>query len=218
MLLVLKFTPIGGWLTEENLEALLSAAGPWARVVFVFVYAILIALWIPGTVITFAGATIFGLWAIPLNYLGAILGAALGFGTARRVGGDALETVIGDKWAAGQRYRELMGSRGFEAMLYLRLIPTPYNAISYLAGLSTMSFRSFISGTAIGIIPGSIAFTYLLDILAQALRGDWGVLLTWRALLAAALYGAALSIPYFVNQGRKRFGWFASLDAAERDA
>lgn len=208
-LVVIKFTPVGGWLSEESLSALVASFGPLAAPVFVIVFAVLLSLWVPGTVLTLAGAAIFGVWAIPLNYLGSVGGAVLGFLMGRQLGSNTLEQVFGERLAAGGQYRAILESRGFESVLYLRMIPTPYNLISYLAGLSPISLRQYTAATAIGIIPASIAFTFLLETgLRVARSGSWGELWTPRVIGAVSLYGVALCIPLVLRWGRRRFGWF----------
>ncbi|WP_397333710.1 TVP38/TMEM64 family protein [Ornithinimicrobium sp. INDO-MA30-4] len=45
------------------------------------------------------------------------------------------------------------------AILTLRLIPiVPFTAINYGAGLSSVRFRDYFFGSALGMIPGSIAY------------------------------------------------------------
>lgn len=214
--LAIRFTPLGDWLSEESIGAAVRSFGPFAPAVFVVVFAVLLALWVPGTVLTLAGAAIFGVWAIPLNYAGSLLGAVLGFLLGRRVGEDTLEHLLGARWSAGSRYRRLLEERGFESVLYLRMIPTPYTLISYLAGLSPVSLRTYTLATAIGIIPASIAFTFLLETAVRVVRaGEWSALATPRVVGAVALYAVALSIPFVLELGRRRFGWFAKVADAE---
>lgn len=211
-LLALRFTPLGDWLSEESLAALVASFGPFAAPAFVLLFGVLLALWVPGTVLTLAGAAIFGVWAIPLNYLGSVLGGVLGYLLGRRLGADTLEHLFGARMAAGGPYRKILESRGFESVLYLRMIPTPYNLISYLAGLSPISLRSFALATSIGIIPASIAFTFLLETGLRVMRsGAWGELLSARVFGAVSLYGVALSIPFVLQWGRRRYGWFARV-------
>ena len=216
--LAIRFTPLGEWLSEESLGAAISAFGPLAPVVFVAVFAVLLAFWVPGTVLTLAGAAVFGVWAIPLNYLGSLLGAVLGFLLGRRAGEDTLEHLLGARWSAGSRYRRLLEERGFESVLYLRMIPTPYTLISYLAGLSPISLRTYTLATALGIIPASIAFTFLLETAIRVVRaGEWSALASPRVVGAIALYAVALSIPFVLEFGRRRFGWFAKVAVPEDD-
>ncbi len=203
---------------EENIQAMLDAVGPGAAPAFVVLYAVLIALWVPGTIMTVAGAAIFptGL-AIVLNYTGAVGGAALGFVIARRLGGDALDATFGDRSPLYTRYRGAMAARGFETILYLRLIPTPYNALSWLAGMSPMSLARFTAATALGIVPGSLAITYLADAFADAFfAGDWSAFVSVRTLSAIALFAGVAAIPTAIRQARARWNWFGGIPEAPK--
>ncbi len=213
VLAALRVTPLGELLVEENIQAMLDAVGPGAAPAFVVLYAVLIALWVPGTIMTVAGAAIFptGL-AIILNYAGAVCGSALGFVIARRLGGDALDATFGDRSPLYARYRGAMETRGFETILYLRLIPTPYNALSWLAGMSPMSLARFTAATAIGIVPGSVAITYLADAFADAFfAGDWSAFVSVRTLSAMALFAGVAAIPTAIRVARERWSWFGGI-------
>jgi uncharacterized membrane protein YdjX (TVP38/TMEM64 family) len=50
----------------------------------------------------------------------------------------------------------------------LRLLPVvPFNALNYVFGLSSVRRRDHAVGTAIGILPGSVAFVALGDSIAD---------------------------------------------------
>ncbi len=52
--------------------------------------------------------------------------------------------------------------RGFVTLMFLRLIPiAPFDPINYGAGLTSMSYRTFIAGTAFGIIPALLVYVFL---------------------------------------------------------
>ena len=219
LIVVAQFTPLAEWLSEESLTEVLRWFGPWAAPAYVALSAVLLALWVPGTALTFLGAALFGkIGAMPLNYLVAVIGGWLGFATARLIGGDALLVVIGDRWALARKYHHWMTQRGFEAVLYARIIPTPYNLVSYIAGLSGVSNRSFITATAIGILPGSLAMTFLIGNILEAIRArDVMILATPTMALAVGLYAATLSIPYWISVGRRRYGWFSEASSVSAD-
>ena len=47
-------------------------------------------------------------------------------------------------------------------MLYLRLFPiVPFNALNYAAGVTAVTRRDYVVGTAIGIVPGAFAYAAL---------------------------------------------------------
>ncbi len=220
MILIFKYTPLREFLTEEHAAQVVEGLGIGAAPVWILGYAILIALWIPGTPLTLIGAAVFGpIAAIPLNYAGAVLGSSLGHTIARLVGGDSLQSLLSARFPRFGDYQRVLERRGFEAVLYLRLIPTPYTLISWLGGLSPVGLGRFSLATAIGILPGSISFTYLLGMGVEFARTkDAGLFFEPLTLGAIGLYAFALSIPALLAVARRRWGWFAGVAEATEAA
>ncbi len=55
-----------------------------------------------------------------------------------------------------------MHQRGFVALLYARLVPiVPFGLLNYAAGMTGISLRRYVAATAIGIVPGTVAYTAL---------------------------------------------------------
>jgi uncharacterized membrane protein YdjX (TVP38/TMEM64 family) len=85
-----------------------------------------------------------------LSFIGSLLGASLGFWLARTLGqawAQPKMTKLG-KWGA------LLRGNSFSAVLLSRLIPVlPSAAVNYAAGLSLMTFPSFLLATLLGKIP-----------------------------------------------------------------
>ena len=74
---MVRFTGVREFLTVEKLGAWLSAAGVWAPLAFILVYAVGVCLFIPGTLLTALGAAIFGpYWGFIYVWVAAMLGAA----------------------------------------------------------------------------------------------------------------------------------------------
>ena len=85
-----------------------------------------------------------------LSLTGSLLGASLGFWLARTLGqawAQPKMTKLG-KWGA------LLRGNSFTVILLSRLIPVlPSAAVNYAAGLSLMTFPSFLLATLLGKIP-----------------------------------------------------------------
>jgi uncharacterized membrane protein YdjX (TVP38/TMEM64 family) len=137
---------------------------------FVLVYAVVAAFGLPATPFTLAGGAIFGtvLGSI-LNWSGAVLGAIGSFFLAKVLGHDALRRLLGQK---ATKLQGLVERGGFATMFRLRLLPVvPFNVLSFAAGLAGMPFRAYVLGTALGIIPGTIVYTYFADSLISGAAG-----------------------------------------------
>lgn len=173
---------------------------PFIAPLFVATYALATAFALPGSLLTIAGGAIFGFeLGVVLNWLGASVGATLAFLLARTLGLDAVHRLLG---ARAGRLGQLAGSHGFVAVLRLRLIPVvPFNMLNFAAGLAGVRFRDYLLGTLIGLVPGTMVYTYFADAL---LTGASGV--RREALVQLFVAGALLVALSFVPALARRLG------------
>jgi uncharacterized membrane protein YdjX (TVP38/TMEM64 family) len=102
-------------------------------------------------------------WGAVLNTIGANLGASAAFWVARRLGREAVQQFLG---ARLERLDRVSAEQGFWWLLRLRLIPVvPFNLLNVAAGLTAMPWRMFAAATAIGILPGTLVYTFFADAL-----------------------------------------------------
>jgi len=123
-----RFTEQGRSISPEYVLDSIDSHGPvTARLIYVAVYIVGTVLLLPGTVLSFAGAVLFGAYEGTLyTWMGAVVGATLAFLLARWLGRDFVERLFGGRFAAfDQRIRE----HGFTGLLVIRLLPVfPFNA------------------------------------------------------------------------------------------
>ncbi len=179
LVLVLAAVALGAWkaglLDLRDPEALLAAverarAVPYIAVVFVLAYMVVATFGLPATPFTLAGGILFGTGlGSGLNWLGATLGATGTYMLARAVGGDALRGLLGSQAA---RLDLRAGERGFGTLLRLRLLPViPFNALSLTAALSGIPLRPYVAATGLGILPGTVIYTYFAGSLVGGVSG-----------------------------------------------
>lgn len=186
-------------ITPQELEKLLRGTGAWAAVVYIGLFALLPAFFFPVAVLALAGGLAFGLfWGSIYTFAGAMLNCTLMFFLARNLGRTSVEALVrkrlSHKWQ--QRLAGAGESRGFWLLVILRLIPAvPYNLINYAFGLSDMPFSTYLLASAVGIIPGTLAFINVGDhALEPGTPGFWlalallALLLTVTALLGKKLF------------------------------
>lgn len=137
-----------------------DAAGRWGPVLFFALYAALSLIPVPKALLTAAGGVLFGLWAgAALSFSGALVGAILSFAVGRLLGRDAVDRLIRGRLA---RVDALLADHGLSAVLIVRLVPVvPFTAINYASGLSRIRFRHYVLGSALGMVPGSLAYAAL---------------------------------------------------------
>jgi uncharacterized membrane protein YdjX (TVP38/TMEM64 family) len=190
---------LGSLVTPQQLQGAVSSCGNWAALAYIGLFALLPAFFFPVAVLALAGGLLFGLWWGSLyTFLGAILNCTIMFLLARYAGREQVEQLMKRKlsplWQS--RLQSLNSSGGFLLLVILRLIPAvPYNLINYAFGLTAMSYRTYILASAIGIVPGTLAFINIGD---KAL--DMGSSDFW---IAMGLLGLLLIITGFM--GKKCF-------------
>jgi uncharacterized membrane protein YdjX (TVP38/TMEM64 family) len=61
-----------------------------------------------------------------------------------------------------ERVEEVLRSSGVSAVVVARLTPVlPFTIVNYGAGVSALSLRDFVVGTAVGIVPGTVGYAAL---------------------------------------------------------
>ena len=157
----------GTAVTPQQLQEAIERCGNWAAIAYIGLFALLPAFFFPVAVLALAGGLLFGLfWGSVYTFIGAILNCTLMFLLARYAGREKVEALIQKKLSPvwQQRLQNLNSSGGFALLVILRLIPAvPYNLINYAFGLTAMPWRTYIIGSAIGIIPGTLAFINIGD-------------------------------------------------------
>jgi uncharacterized membrane protein YdjX (TVP38/TMEM64 family) len=148
---------------KENRDSLLAftdANFAAAVGIFIVAYAIVTGLSLPGAVIlTLGGGFLFGATLATLFVnLGATTGATLAFLTARYLLRDTVEQKFG-KWLGP--FQEGFAKNAFSYLLTLRLIPLfPFFVVNLVSGLTRVNVGTYVTATAIGIIPGSFVYAY----------------------------------------------------------
>jgi len=199
---VARHTEIGRSITSERITEGIKATGPTtARVIYVAVYIVGTVLLLPGLLLSFVGAVLFGAWEGTLwTWVGATLGATLAFFTAKALGRGAIEGLRGGRL---QALDERLRQDGFTGLLMLRLVPLfPFNFLNFGCGLTAIGTRDYVLATAIGILPGTFVYQYLFATLGRKVL-DEGVswsdfaqpeVLTALGLFAAFLIGTKLIV------------------------
>ena len=197
----MRYSPVKDYLTAEALQQFLSAAGLWAPVVFMFVYAAGVCLFVPGTLLTGLGAAIFGAyWGFVYVWIGAMLGASLAFLIGRTLGRDFAASLFGDKL---KKYDDAIHRNGFATVLYLRLVYFPFTPMNFGMGLTSVSFKDYVFGTGLGILVGTFIFTFFIGTLKDVwVSGDWGQLLSFKVFFSIGLFVFSFFIPKLIKKVR----------------
>jgi uncharacterized membrane protein YdjX (TVP38/TMEM64 family) len=179
----------------EQVRGAADSAGTTGVLVFVAGYAALTLTPMPKNVLSVAAGLTWGFaGGSLLVYLGALLGATLAFVVGRYLGRDAVERFTGARVA---RVDELLRRHGLATVIGARLIPVlPFTVINYTAGLTAVRRGDYALGTALGIIPGTLAYVAI---------GAFGFELGWPFWLAVGgLGGLSVTGLLLANRARRR--------------
>jgi len=167
----------------ESVRRLVDALqdSAWGVLAYMGVYILRPLVLFSAAVLTVAGGFLYGPWlGLAIVLVASNASAMLAFGIGRWFGTGAL--------AEGNRlegYATRLRNRSFETVVILRLLLVPYDLVSYLAGFLRIRAVPFIAGTALGSLPGTVAFVLFG---ASVERFDGGVpSLDVRVLAASAV-------------------------------
>lgn len=167
---------------------------------FIFVY-LSTAFFIPGAIVlTLAAGFLFGTvpGAIYVN-AGATAGATIAFLLSRYFIGGWIQRKYEKQMSA---FNKEISRHGHNYLLTLRIIPIlPFFVINYLAGLTEISLKKFIWTTSLGMLPGSLIYSFAGQQLAT-IDSVQGILSTKLVLSFVLLAVLALS-PVIMHYIRK---------------
>jgi uncharacterized membrane protein YdjX (TVP38/TMEM64 family) len=126
------------------------------------------------------------------------------------------------KVAVHPRFRALdaaVAGQGFKIVLLTRLSPVfPFNLLNYAFGLTRVSFRDYVLGSCIGMLPGTILYVYIgstIGALADVVAGKIDRSPAQQALFYAGL-AATLAVTVVVTRTARRA--LAQAVPGDRDA
>jgi uncharacterized membrane protein YdjX (TVP38/TMEM64 family) len=164
------------------------------------VYVLATAFSVPGgLVLSLTMGFLFGRWVgTVLIVIAATIGATLVFSAARYLFADAARRRMG---ALGEKINAGFTENALNYLLFLRLVPLfPFFLVNLAPAFTTISLRTFVLGTLIGIIPGSFVFANLGQTLGRidSLAG----LLSMETIAAFILLGLLALVPVVVRKVR----------------
>ena len=180
---LLAVAELGGNLDVRVLAARIRGLGEWGHAAVIGLMVVHSFVPFPAEILALCAGVVYGTaWGSVLIWTGAMIGASLSFALARWLGQPFVNAVLGpvsrarlDGWTAQQ---------GALALLVARFIPIiAFNLINYAAGLTRVSWGTFLWTTGLGIVP--------LTVLMVAM-GSSMMQLTWPWLLGLSGLGIAV--------------------------
>lgn len=170
-------------LVEENFWLVLFA--------FIGIYIAATAFMVPASALTIGGGFLFGVYVgAPAVIVGATIGACILFIAAKTSLGETLKSIAGPFLA---KMEKGFNENALSYLFTLRLIPIfPFAVVNIAPAILGAKFRDYFISTALGIIPGTIAYT----LIGSGLRGT---------LLDAAEKGETANVGALVRDAGANF-------------
>jgi uncharacterized membrane protein YdjX (TVP38/TMEM64 family) len=178
----------GGELSIQQFVDTLRSWGMWGVLGSVGLMMIHSFIPFPAELLACANGMVYGpVWGTVITWTGAMLGAVIAFGLARRLGRPFVERMIAkrdwhvlDDWAA---------KTGWRVVLIARFVPViAFNLINYAAGLTRLTWWQFLWTTGVGILPLTVLMVVMGDNIESLGWESWALLLIAALLLCFVLY------------------------------
>lgn len=148
---------------HERLEASVEANLARSALAYLALYAVAVAVSFPGaSLVTILGGFLFGAtMGTALTVVAATVGASVIFLAAKTSLGGVLRERAG---RFAQRFAQGFNENAFSYLLFLRLVPLfPFWLVNIAPALFDVKLRTYVTATAVGIIPGTLAYTLVGD-------------------------------------------------------
>ena len=165
---------------------------------YFFAYVVAAVFVIPAFPLTLAAGFIFGLLkGVALVSISSVAGATAAFLLGRTLARSWVTRAISRQPRFSALDRAIR-SRGFWVVLLTRLSPAfPFNILNYLYGVTSVSIRSYVLGSWLGMLPATILYVYV-----GSLAGSLGSVFgrhTGRSPATYVLLGVGLVATFIVT-------------------
>jgi uncharacterized membrane protein YdjX (TVP38/TMEM64 family) len=170
-IVAVRVTGATRYFEQEALRNLIQSYGILAPLLYMLVYAVAPALFLPGLPITIVGGLIFGpFWGVVYTITSSTMGACLAFLVSRYLARDWIELKLrSPRW---KRLDEEVERHGWKVVAFTRLIPLfPFNLLNYAFGLTKVKFLHYAVATFFCMLPACIAFVVFSSSLLDVVRG-----------------------------------------------
>lgn len=191
---VIAFLSLGAmWLewgqdfSVQRIEDTILSWGMWGVIGSIGLMVLHSFVPFPAEFLAVANGMLYGpIWGTVITWSGAMLGASVAFGLTRLFGRPLVALMVHrrnwqnlDDWAAVQ---------GAQLFFLCRFVPIiAFNLINYAAGLTRMSWWTFIWTTGLGILPLTVLMVIMGDNIEVLSWYHWVLLLAGGMLLCMLL-------------------------------
>ncbi|MCX7904222.1 MAG: TVP38/TMEM64 family protein [Caloramator sp.] len=130
-----------------------------APIIFLILCTVRPLLLLPVGIFSTLGGLMFGAFLGTFYTLvGSIFGSIIAYFIAKKFGKDLVDRLLKGKY---RKIKINPKENGFIITFILRVVPIlPFDAVSYICGISNINFKDYLLGTIVGIIPGTFIYSY----------------------------------------------------------
>lgn len=200
---LLRFSRCSEYLDPERLRTFISSWGERAPFIFVGISALRPIILFPASILTVVAGVLFGsitgtLYAV----FGSTLGAVVAYFFSKLLGSGFVHLLFGNQLI---RIESVLHEQGIRIIFFLRLIPIiPFDLVNYASGLVRVNFFNYLTGTFLGLIPATFAYTFLGDSLKK--------LYSFQFFLSILVFILLIYLPYVYERKRSKSGKPSILD------
>ncbi len=146
----------------EGLQSWIEGLGPWGPIIFILIYIVAAVALVPCSALTVVAGFVFGVvWGTVWVSIGSVLGAAASFLIGRHFVRDWVEKKTADN-KNFQAVDKAIETGAFKIVTLIRLSPLfPFNLLNYFFGVTKVRFWTYVLGSWIGMLPGTIMYVYI---------------------------------------------------------
>ncbi|MES2564000.1 MAG: VTT domain-containing protein [Pseudomonadota bacterium] len=155
-----RYTPLADFISAERMMGWARHARTlaWAPAALIAVYTPSAFVMLPRPLITLFAVLTFGPWyGFAISMVGIITSALATYAVGRALPERILHRLAGKNL---ERTTRAVRKRGFLSVLAVSLAPiAPFPIVGMIAGAAHIKLRDYVLGTALGMLPGTLATT-----------------------------------------------------------
>ncbi len=199
---LVRWTPLGELLTREAIAATVRELREtwWSPILLIGLYTTLTPLGLPPAPLLVGGAVFGPILGTAYNTAGLMIGAALSYQLASRLGRDFVLHLAGTRLKRAER---LFHRHGFWPLVQTRFLPLPFPVVNFGAALAGVRPSRFLLATILGIVPSTLLHTFFISqLLVSEGRQRWLMLYGYAA--SFLVFNLAIGLPWLRQRRRRR--------------
>lgn len=145
-----RVTGLSEHFSVDAVRTTMYGAGWWGFALFIAIFCVGLLFGIPGIVFLFAAVLAYGkLWGAAASIVAGIIGMTISFIIVRRIGGQPFADITQPRI---RRLLDRVDEQPVRAIIAIRLVMMAFPAVNYALAMSSVKFRDYFIGSAIGLI------------------------------------------------------------------